>query len=438
MLYEKVYNFIKDNALIQNADTVICAVSGGADSVCLLDIFINLREKLGVSIECAHLNHNLRGGESDGDEQYVRDLCERFSIPFHCKSVDVLSMSEGASLEDTARQARYDFFKEISASRNVLIATAHTQNDNVETFFINLARGSGGRGLCGIPTVRGNIIRPLLGVTRDEIIAHLDSAGLSFRTDSTNSDTAYLRNFIRHDILPEFKKRDGLDIFKSVSRAISNLKLDCDALDSIAKKSDTDDVKTLLSLPDALLYRVVNAKLEREFDIILDSVHFNAIKKVLEKSCRKELIRDGVYAKNRYGKLVFEKETVINTECKILELGDNYLGGKNILIKKCQEIYKALTNIVIDCDKITGSLYATPRREGDEFYCPYRKCTAKLKKLLINDKIDALVRDRLTVIRDESGKPVFVEGYGADRRVLADKNSKNIISIEIFNISGGE
>lgn len=430
MLYDKIYNFIKQNNLITE-DTVICAVSGGADSVCLLDVMTNIASKLGVKVECAHLNHNLRGKESDGDEQYVKTLCEKYSVPFHSKSVDVLKDAKGMSIEEAARRVRYEFFDELTANRNARILTAHTVNDNTETFFINLIRGSGSRGLCGIPLVRGNVSRPLLCVQRAEIIEHLSKIGLEYRTDSTNSDTAYLRNFIRHEIIPRFSEREGLDIHQSVSRAMQNLCSENEALTAYVQKIDSDSVTVLSGLPDALLYRVLNSRLEKKFDITLDSVHFNAVKGILKNQNSRVQIRGNLFAINSYGKLSFEEVMEKNTDEMKLVAGDNEFCGKSILIKNSKEIYNTLTNYYIDCDKICNGLYVRTRRDGDVFYHSARKVTSSLKKLLINDKVEKSVRDRLAVICDGNGDIVFVEGYGADARFKAEKMSKNIIGITI-------
>ena len=432
MLYEKVLNTIKQNDLISPGQTVIAAVSGGADSVCLLDILHKLSKKLEITVEAAHLNHSLRGEESDGDERYVIKLCREKGITLHRKRVDVKTLAEGRSIEDAARDARYSFFEELVKGKNAVVATAHTVNDNVETFFINLARGSGTRGLCAIPYSRDGIIRPMLDVTRNEITEHLEKEELCYRTDSTNFDTDFLRNFIRHKILTEFRSRKDIDIYKSVSRAISNLQKDNEALEAVADKKDTDDCKKLLTLNDAVLYRVLNNKIEAEFGIILDSNHFNAIKSLLKKSNSKVQIKGDIYAKSEYGKLSFYKEAQRSLECIPLTFGENMVFGKTVLIKKVKEVYKALTNNAIDCDKIGDSFYVRTRRDGDIFHCRYRDGTSKLKKLFINDKLTKADRDTRLIVCGDDGQVVFVEGYGADKRFSADAKSKNVICIEIF------
>ncbi len=431
MLYDRVYKTIKEYSLIPENATVICALSGGADSVCLADILFNLQNRLSFTLECAHVNHNLRGQESDGDEQFVRDFCEKRGILLHVASIDVLSMSDGKSIEEAAREARYGFFEQLTKDNGKLIATAHTLNDNTETFFINLLRGSGGRGLCGIPRVRGNIIRPILDIKRDEIISHLESIGQGYCTDSTNEETVYLRNFIRHEIIPAFNKRDDVDIFSAVAKATENLLTDSEALDFEADSFTGNDVNELSRLSDAVLFRVLTRMLKSEFDITLDKVHFKKIKALLSKPSSKEQIRGDIFARNRKGRLEFCRLTEKNSACTLLQNGNNTFEGKNILIKNTEEIYSTLTKATIDCGKISNGLYARRRKDGDVFISSKRKCTSKLKKLLINDGVPIEKRDMLIVICDKNDSIVFVEGYGADARVIADENTRDKICIEI-------
>jgi len=431
MLYDRVYKTIKEYSLIPENATVICALSGGADSICLADVLCALKERLNFTLECAHVNHNLRGKESDSDEQFVRDFCKKRGLPLHVASIDVLAQSAGKSIEEAARDARYRFFESLGEKRNVLIATAHTQNDNVETFFINLLRGSGTRGLCGIPRVRKNVIRPILDIRRDEIISHLESIGQDFCTDSTNADKTYLRNFIRHDIIPTFNSREDIDIFTAVAKAVDNLRIDSEALDSEADAFTGDSVDKLISLPDALLFRVLSKRLEEGFDITLDKKHFEKIKALLSKPSSKEQIRGEVFALNRKGKLEFCRLSAKTYECSALKNGNNTYNDKNILIKNTEEIYSTLTKATLDCDKIVTGLYARARKDGDTFISARRKCTSKLKKLLINDGVPVEKRDSLTIICDGNGDIVFVEGYGADKRFIADDNTVNKVSIEI-------
>lgn len=430
MIYKSIKNTIEQNGLIKSGYTVIAAVSGGADSVCLLDILYSLKDELGFSLECAHLNHNLRGAESDGDAEFVKQLCKGYGIKLHYKSVDVLKNAKGMGVEEAARKARYEFFDNLIKTGTTVIATAHTNNDNVETFFINLLRGTGTKGLCAIPMRRGAVIRPMLSISRSEIIQYLGDKGLGYRTDSTNADTDYLRNFLRHNILPELNKRCELDLFKSVSRAIDNLNTDNTALEKLASNITTERADKLLELDDAVLFRVLYKRLYDKFKIKLDSVHFNAIKKLILKPGSKEQIKNDVFAFNKNGCIVFDKNTKFEFGIYKLAQGENIIGNKRILIKNTKEIYNTLTKATIDCDKICGELKVRTRVDGDVFYSSNRKCSTKLKKIFVNDKLDTDTKNSLAIICDDNGI-VFVENYGVDARYRASADTKNKLTIEI-------
>lgn len=204
-LPRRVYAFCREHRLFREGDRVIVAVSGGADSVALLQILYLSPFRLHLVV--AHLNHRLRGGASDADEEFVRGVSQRLNLPFFSRSADVRSLAETdhLSLEDAGRAARYGFLlslkNELSADR---IALAHHADDQAETLLIRLLRGSGVRGLAGMPPLdpRG-IVRPFLGVTRDEIRGYLSAIGVSWREDESNADTALsLRNRVRHHLLP--------------------------------------------------------------------------------------------------------------------------------------------------------------------------------------------------------------------------------------------
>ena len=190
MLYEKVKKTVEEHSLLQKGDTVICAVSGGADSMCLLTLMQKLGKEMGFTVAAANLNHCLRGSESDGDSQFVETVCEIKGIPFYGKKVqvDIIAKARGLSLEEAGREERYKFFDELSAKLGgAKVATGHNISDNAETVLFRLARGSGAKGLCGIRYKRGNIIRPLLDVSRKEIEKYLVENAVMWREDSSNS-----------------------------------------------------------------------------------------------------------------------------------------------------------------------------------------------------------------------------------------------------------
>lgn len=202
---QKVEQNICSDELLLSGDSVLVAVSGGADSVCLLDVLSELKKRFSLSLHVAHLNHELRGDEALRDQMFVKSLCERYDVPFHTKNVNIgnLARSEGITIEEAGRNARYAFFTEIAKSYHLKkIATAHNKNDNIETVCMRFVRGTGLKGLCGIPVKNGNIIRPLLNLSREEIEDYLKLCNLSYVTDSTNLTADYTRNKIRLEMIP--------------------------------------------------------------------------------------------------------------------------------------------------------------------------------------------------------------------------------------------
>ena len=200
---DKVLSWMREQRMTAPGDTVICAVSGGADSVCMLHVLLSLRTALGITVEAVHFNHHLRGAESDRDEAFVRALCAKLDVALHIGNGDVRARAtkRHESVEEAARALRYAFF----ASLPGLIATAHTQDDNLETVLLNLTRGTGLAGLCGIPPKRKSFIRPMLAVSRTEIEAYLEQNGLSHVTDSTNFLPDARRNRLRQSVIPLLK-----------------------------------------------------------------------------------------------------------------------------------------------------------------------------------------------------------------------------------------
>ncbi len=205
-LYQKALKTVQKHQMIQRGDTVAAGVSGGADSVAMLDFFYHLRERMPLQITVCHLNHQLRGEESDRDEAFVRELAERYRLPFLGKRVDAAAWAGAhrCSVEEAGRELRYAFLQECAGEEGK-IATAHTLSDSMETLLLNLCRGSGVRGLRGIPPVRGRIVRPLSGCTRQEVEDYCREQGLCSITDSTNLSPVYSRNRLRLRVLPELE-----------------------------------------------------------------------------------------------------------------------------------------------------------------------------------------------------------------------------------------
>lgn len=255
------------------AATICAALSGGADSVSLLLALCALKDELGVEIAACHLNHGLRGGESDADERFCWELCERLLVPLYSKKINVAELvQKHESLEEAARRARYAFFGEALErfGEKCVLATAHSANDNAETVLLNLTRGTGLLGLCGIPPVRvfgdlgeHRVIRPLIGCTRSEIEQYLNGAGQDYVTDKTNLSEDYTRNKLRRRVLPELAAINP-SVVSTIGRMTENLRADSVFLQSLAKKAFEEtregrgwNAASIARLPPPIRARVV-------------------------------------------------------------------------------------------------------------------------------------------------------------------------------------
>ena len=198
-MQNKLLTFARKQDLIRPGDRIVCALSGGADSVALLSVLLELRETLNISVEAAHFHHNLRGEEADRDAAFCRTLCALLNIPCHFGKADPAAYGCGDSIELTARDLRYAFLRSLPVDK---IATAHTADDNAETVLMHLVRGTGLKGLGGIAEVNGRLIRPMLHITRRQVEDFLQEYHISHIEDSSNAGDDFLRNRIRHYVMP--------------------------------------------------------------------------------------------------------------------------------------------------------------------------------------------------------------------------------------------
>lgn len=247
-MWQLVLDTIRKNNMLAPGDCLIAGVSGGADSVSMLHLLAQHRSELQLSsLVCCHLHHGIRGREADRDQEFVKNLCAQFNIPFVTEQKDIprLAKERGISEESCGREERYAFFQRTLeqlqeqlglSPEQVKIATAHTLSDSEETLFLNLLRGSGLRGLCGIPPVRGHIIRPLIACTRRQIEDYCKSKAISFVTDSTNSSTLYFRNRLRHQLMPVLHQLSP-SFDQTVLRLTDTLRKDAQALDQLAAQA---------------------------------------------------------------------------------------------------------------------------------------------------------------------------------------------------------
>ncbi len=260
----KAIETIRKYRMIEHGDRVVVGVSGGADSMALLHLLHTRRGELGITVAACHVNHRLRGEESDRDEQFVRSFCADRQIPLTVCALNLPAVQKKhESTEECARRERYRCFGEQEGK----IATAHTASDNAETVLLNLLRGTGTKGLCGIPPVRGQIIRPLLRCTREEIEAYCQKNGIGYVTDSTNLSESYTRNRIRKNMIPALKEFNP-SLIEGLSRMTESVYADNVFLEKTARaaaercKTEDGFSRSLLSgLEPAILSRVVSALL---------------------------------------------------------------------------------------------------------------------------------------------------------------------------------
>lgn len=269
---DKVLAAIRQYDMLKGCRKVTVAVSGGADSVALIHSLKTLEKELDIELSACHVNHNLRGEESDGDEAYVRQLCRELDVNLRVFSVDVSgSVAKHQSTEERARELRYEAFEEMSKTLGSRVATAHNACDNTETVLLNLLRGTGLKGLCGIPPVREYLIRPLLLCTRDEIEEYCGENGLRYVTDSTNASTAYTRNKIRLELMPKLLEINP-SLHEGVGRMTAALGEDSRFLEDMAKRA-LEEAKSgegvylcekLKGLPEPILNRVISLMLREK------------------------------------------------------------------------------------------------------------------------------------------------------------------------------
>lgn len=418
------------------ADTIVCALSGGADSVCLTLALKELSSEYGFKLKAVHVNHLLRGAESDRDEQFCRDLCEREDIPLTVFRADAafFSKEQKMSLESGARKLRYNFFDEV-CGENARIATAHTLSDSAETVIFNLSRGTGLKGLCGIPPVRDKMIRPLIYCKREEILSYLSERGQGFVTDSTNLSDDYSRNKIRHNVIPVLEELNS-GFLESIKRLTESLSEDERFLSELAAEHYDDDLR---NVDASVRRRVIRSKL-REAGIEPSGEKILSAEECALKGNGKTVLSGELYAVAKNGRIqteIIPRERLVFPETKAI-IGENpFLCDKTVIISVNNGENNAdgvcvndlLTKFALDCDKIQGELFLRNRRDGDSFIRAGRSFTSSLKKLM-NESVPVGKRDKIAILADDKGI-IWAEGFGIAERVKPDAFTKSYMNINV-------
>ena len=381
-MLNKMRSFLVRQDMIQPGDRVICALSGGADSVAMTFAFYLLKEKLGITLEAAHFNHHLRGAESDRDEAFVRSFCDRYDIPLHVGSGEVSPGKKG--LEAAAREARYAFLRSLPGK----IATAHTADDNAETVLLHLIRGTGLKGLGGITPVHGKVIRPMLSVTRQEVEAFLEAWCLSHIEDSSNQTDAFLRNRIRHTVMPLLKEENPR-IGENLSQMALRLREEEAYLSGQAEFAVLPGIESLKTMHPAIRTRVL-----AEF-----------------------LVKSGVK----------EPEDVHISQAEALPCpGAVTVHNLRITSQPAAGIADGPEAFTV-CPR--GEIRIRSRQAGDAIRLAGG--TKSLKKLFIDRKIPAAQRERIPVVSDDEG---ILGVYSIGKNLERTADTENAVTIRFEKI----
>jgi tRNA(Ile)-lysidine synthase len=430
----KVQKTIVRYRMLSDGFTVVVAVSGGPDSVALLHVLHELKQRRypSLTLHVAHLNHTLRGKESDEDEQFVQNLATKLGLKFTSTQLDVrrLAREQGRNLEEMAREERYRFLRDVAAHiKAQRIATGHTLTDQAETVLMRLIRGAGGEGLSAVhPVVDNLIIRPLLGVKREEVLAYCQSVGATYRIDQTNLEPALMRNRIRLEMLPHLSQFNP-QVTEALARAAENLRLDEDYFDQIvgqllpAYVTSSDEqslslaVKPLNDLHPAIRRRVMRAAI-RQLQGSLRRVaqsHLEAVERLLESgmSGKRLHLPAGLAVRREFDMLTLSRKERRPkpflhelVEGQVLEVGNFQLSLRRSLERDAaQQVPQA---VLLDDEKLPPRLMVRSRRSGDRYIPAGRRRPKKLKELMIERRIPATQRDYWPIVVTAADQIVWV------------------------------
>lgn len=449
MIYQNLLKTIENYSMLDGVKSVLLGFSGGADSTALLHY---MTEFANIKVYAVHVNHGIRGQEAMRDQNFCTDMCNRYGIPLFIEIIDVPKLAEesGLSVEETARNERYRIFDELCNLHNIdRIMTAHNSDDNIETVIFNMARGTSLHGLCGIPPIRGNIIRPLIECSKVDIIDYCNRNNLDYVTDSTNNDNMYTRNFIRNEIAPKLKILNP-SIDTAVTRMCKLLRTDDNYFNSEVSAIPDDITRSkLAALHDSILSRWLVRKYES-----LNSNGFlgnDHIRKLMD------MVRNGYPKKiNLPGKInfimsdndIYFEKNLINEKKSIpktyLKSGKNHIDGSNFTIfvvdnekdiKLIKNIYKLFIYKVFNFDRIIGYIYIRSRQDGDKY--KFGGMTRNVKKLLCDRRIPQYERDSIPFICDDNGI-LWIPGFDVRNDVKIQNENEKKLYIAYCILQGEE
>ena len=441
-MLESVKNLTTEYDMLPRGARVLCAVSGGADSICLLHLLHSLSAEGGFTVAAAHYHHGMRGEVADADAAFVEAFCKERDIPCVVERGDVYGEAQrlGLGVEETGRKLRYEFLRRTAEELNCdRIATAHNADDNLETLLLHLVRGAGLHGLAGIPPRRGDIVRPLLTTPRAAIEAYLAEHGLGHVEDCTNSDDSYARNRIRHQVVPVLRQLNPR-LTESAAETMGYLRADNDYMNAKAAAACTharwagDDLvieaQYIAELPAAIAPRAARRMLEMMGDGNTDcsAAHLKAVVDLAagEDPSAVVFLPNGRLVQRVYRDLLFTTQSDPLPPFAAVPLnldGETAPEGTDWRCR-CRPVdcpaagEEAPGAFYLARDALEGELVLRPRQTGDEIALPRRGGTKTVKKLFIDEKVPRRERERVPVLTDGQGVAA-VAGFGPDKSRLA-------------------
>lgn len=439
-------NSVKETILkynmLKNRNSVTVALSGGADSVALTHILYKLKDELGFDLYAAHLNHGIRGKDADRDAEFVKTYCKELNIPLFCEKVDIPRVAEkyGDSIETVARNVRYEFLTRVSVG---VIATAHTASDNLETVIFNEIRGAGLKGVCGIPPIRDNIIRPLINCTREDVEEYCKQNNLEFCTDKTNFCDEYSRNNIRLNVVPVLKKINR-NAERNILRMCETVRSDEEFLESVSKEeyknTATDrglDTEKLNLLHTAIKNRVIKKFLTEKTATAPENRHIFEISELSGGKLKSVNLKNDFIARIDKNQLIIMKAEKFS-HAEVSE--DYFVFPKDFRETEYKNYRFELINFeeivnfrssrfqnAIDYDTILDNPIIRNRKSGDKFTDSRRKITKTLKKLFTEQKTEN--RDRVLLLCD-SENVIWVENIGVNAKNRVNEKTRRVLFIK--------
>jgi len=452
-LTEHVSGTIKRYAMLSGGETVMAGLSGGPDSVCLLHVLDRLRKELRLTIRALYVNHNLRPAEVPLEIEFCGKLCGSLKIDFSVKSVDVTSFARehGLNKQEAARELRYSAFHEAAREEGAdSIALGHNADDQVETFIMRLLRGSGPKGLSGIPAKRGKIIRPLIEIERGEIEEFLFRENLPFVVDSSNLKADYLRNRIRKTLIPAMKGFNP-NLTETILKSVSVLQEEeryfevivTKTLMKLISRKTAERIELFLVPMENLEIVVLRRVLRRAIDETggLKGISFSHIEDIIK------LIRNGssgdrlnlpgnVRVIREYSLLVMTSEPVVRIASYSLDPpGDVVVTGAKAVITASFEGQMGKAgdgkySVLLDAGNMSFPLAVRPRRKGDYFYPSGFGRRKKLQDFFVDEKVPRDERDSIPVV--VSGDDiVWIAGYRSDERFRVTERTEKFLRLII-------